>query len=146
MVSSPPFPPHGEGVEGMGVCVLSVDPDRASWFCCRWPACSPSHQRHPMSAVSVHRLSSFVILEHAKRLIQPNSFFPHPIHLGSHVSSSRFFFASFISNPFCALFLCSRNICTALISIFIQTSSRMPEENKTGLEPGLEVSSKAGEL
>lgn len=116
-------PPHGEGVEGMGVCVLSVDPDRASWFCCAL-ACMFALIEHPMSAVSVHRLSSFVILEHAKRLIQPNSFLPPP-H-SSWISCIKFTFSSLAleANPFCALFLCSQNICTALISIFIQTSTR----------------------
>lgn len=66
MVSSPMHPPHGKGVEGMGLCVLSVDPDKASWFRCVL-ACMFALIEHPMSAVSIHHLlSSFLILEHAK--------------------------------------------------------------------------------
>lgn len=56
-----PHLPHGKGVEGIGVCVLSVDSDKASWFC---PvlACMLALVEHSMHEVWI---SSAIFCKHS---------------------------------------------------------------------------------
>lgn len=80
--------PHEKGVEGMGVCVFSVDSDKASWFCYVL-ACMLALVEHFMCDVLVHNiLSSFLILEHAKWLIKPNSLFFYLLNFFSCIKST----------------------------------------------------------
>lgn len=71
------------------MCVLSVDSDKASWFCCV-PACMLALVEHSMCDVLVHSLlSSLPSLAHAR---DPSDPVPFSISafLGFHVSSSCF--------------------------------------------------------
>lgn len=71
------------------MCVLSVDSDKASWFCCA-SACMLALVEHSMCHVLVHNLlSSFLTPEHASDSSDQVPFSISAV-LGFHVSSPHF--------------------------------------------------------